>query len=311
MSTSLGSLPTRSIDHHAVDWSRVRHAAYALRQEFHYCYPGPIADLRQQLIVVPPPTHGDQRLRGFRIEVDAPEQWREEAADRFGNRVVRVHLPNVAASVRFTISIEVERCARERTALLSPMDGAVYLEETALTQPDAALREAARRLRERSEPSPIARALAITRWLHEAVRYDPHATSVSTTAAEAFALRTGVCQDYAQIMLVLCRLNGIPARYVSGHLLGEGGAHAWVEVLAPALDGDGLEAHAFDPTHGRAAGLSYLTVATGRDYRDVAPVSGTFTAPYGGALTAKKQAHVTALELALPERGERRELGAA
>lgn len=102
------------------------------------------------------------------------------------------------------------------------------------------------------------------------------------------------------------------ARCVSGHLLGEGGTHAWVEVLAPAADGSGeVEAHPFDPTHGRAAGLSHLTVATGRDYRDVAPVSGVFTAPYGGSLTARKRASVTELALATPERGGIRELGAA
>ena len=63
--------------------------------------------------------------------------------------------------------------------------------------------------------------------------YTHGVTGVRTTAAEAFALRRGVCQDYAHIMLALCRLCDLPARYVSGHLLGEGGTHAWVDVLLP------------------------------------------------------------------------------
>ena len=80
-----------------------------------------------------------------------------------------------------------------------------------------------------------------------------------------------MCQDYAHCMLALCRLCGLPARYVSGHLLGEGGTHAWVEVLRAAPDGpeDALRPVAFDPTHDRRAGLKYLTVAVGRDYDDV------------------------------------------
>jgi transglutaminase-like putative cysteine protease len=312
LSSILGSPPLRSIDHRAVDWGRVRHAVYSLRQEFLYDYPGPITDLHQRLIVVPPSIHGDQHLRSYTIEVDPPEGAREETVDRFGNRVVRVHVPRVTDSVRFAISLELERSARARLARVAAEAGAAYLEPTPLTLPDGALVDAARRLRERSEAGPLHRAIAITRWLHDAMTYDPVSTTVSTTAAEAFSLRAGVCQDYAQIMIVLCRLNGIPARYVSGHLLGEGGTHAWVEVLTPSPEtGAMLEAHAFDPTHGRAAGMTYLTVATGRDYRDVAPVSGTFTAPYGGSLRARKQAQITALELAMPERGGLRELGAA
>ena len=109
-------------------------------------------------------------------------------------------------------------------------------------------------------------------------------------------MRRGVCQDYAHIMAALCRLHGIAARYVSGHLLGEGGTHAWVEVLLPGPTADEAIVVPFDPTHGRRAGLSYLTIAVGRDYADVAPTSGTFTASYGGQLSARKHVNLTAVE---------------
>jgi hypothetical protein len=84
-------------------------------------------------------------------------------------------------------------------------------------------------------------------------------------------------------MLALCRLLGLPARYVSGHLVGEGGTHAWVEVLEP-VPGDAIEILAWDPTHDRPADLRYLTVAVGPDYRDVAPVSGTYRGAHGVAI---------------------------
>ena len=113
--------------------------------------------------------------------------------------------------------------------------------------------------------------------------------------------RRGVCQDYAHVMLALCRLRGLPARYVSGHLLGEGGTHAWVEVLLP--DPDRLRAASwrspFDPTHGRGAGLNYVTVAVGRDYGDVAPTSGTYRAGLPGNSRAQARG-VTAVEYFQP-----------
>src|ERR1019366_7671892 len=107
--------------------------------------------------------------------------------------------------------------------------------------------------------------------------YRADVTGVKTTAAAALALGQGVCQDYAHVMLSLCRLLGIPARYVSGHLVGEGGTHAWVEVLVAAPAVPGLPAAAavvaLDPTHDREVGENYLTIAIGRDYSDVAPTS--------------------------------------
>jgi transglutaminase-like putative cysteine protease len=132
------------------------------------------------------------------------------------------------------------------------------------------------------------------------------ATAVTTPAAEAWAAGIGVCQDYAHCTLALCRLCGLPARYVSGHVLGEGGTHAWVEGLVRhPQDEDALRAVPIDPTHDRRAGLRYITVAVGRDYLDVPPTSGTFDAPYGGELTTHRRAAVTRVEYLRPRRRRR------
>jgi transglutaminase-like putative cysteine protease len=87
-------------------------------------------------------------------------------------------------------------------------------------------------------------------------------------------------------MLSVLRTLGIPCRYVSGHLLGEGPPHAWVEVL---LDETIV---AYDPTHHRRAGLNYITVATGRDFADVTSTSGVFSGTATGKLHWNKQASV-------------------
>jgi transglutaminase-like putative cysteine protease len=77
---------------------------------------------------------------------------------------------------------------------------------------------------------------------------------------------------------------------VSGHLLGQGGTHAWVEVIVPR--GEQAAAVAFDPCNGRRTDGGYVTVATGRDYADVAPVSGSYFGPAAGRLTAGRRVGV-------------------
>jgi transglutaminase-like putative cysteine protease len=94
-------------------------------------------------------------------------------------------------------------------------------------------------------------------------------------------------------MLALCHLVGLPARYVSGHLLGQGGTHAWVEVIVPR-DREAV-AIPFDPCHARRGDTRYVTVATGRDYADVAPTSGTYIGPPGSRLTTNREVGVTAI----------------
>ncbi|HYN17041.1 MAG TPA: transglutaminase family protein [Actinomycetes bacterium] len=92
----------------------------------------------------------------------------------------------------------------------------------------------------------------------------------------------------------------MPTRYVSGHRLGEGGTHAWVEVLVPDRSRPGLlAAVGLDPTNARRTGHGYLTVAVGRDYADVSPTSGTFEADHGGRLSSSKRVGITAVEYGL------------
>lgn len=106
--------------------------------------------------------------------------------------------------------------------------------------------------------------------VHRHMHYERGCTTNATTAAEAFALRRGVCQDFAHVMLAACRAEGYLARYVNGMLAGEGETHAWVEVhLNGCWQG-------YDPTFNRPVGEGYIKLAHGRDTNDCAVNRGRF-----------------------------------
>ena len=286
--------PLQMLDHRQVDWSRVRRTATVIHQRFHYEYPGPIEHLRHRLVVFPPDRHGGQRLivRQLLVNVEATVR---ESTDAFGNLVCHVEAEWVERTLELEAQMLVERAPGQHPPSARGMRGQRFLEPTRLTAPDAHLIEVAHRLAATGDRNTLVER--INHWVWHSMSYAPGVTGVKTTAAEAIGLGQGVCQDYAHIMLAICRELALPARYVSGHLLGEGATHAWVEVLAP--DPSRPSRHtvqAFDPTHGRRVRPDYVTVAVGRDYADVAPTSGSYVAPYSGTLHSHKQAGITHVE---------------
>jgi transglutaminase-like putative cysteine protease len=102
---------------------------------------------------------------------------------------------------------------------------------------------------------------------------------------EVLAQQRGVCQDFAHVMLGLCRALKMPARYVSGYLAIEKAraTHAWVEVWIPTAGWLAL-----DPTHNQQSDASYIKIAIGRDYADVPPIAGY----YKGTLERKLEVEV-------------------
>ncbi len=120
---------------------------------------------------------------------------------------------------------------------------------------------------------------AIMAHIYSNYAYQPGVTSASTHSTEVFDRREGVCQDFAHVMIAMCRALGIPARYASGYffdpghcqLRGAQASHAWCEVYILGLGWFGL-----DPTNNKVVDDSYVKVATGRDYGDTAPVIGQY-----------------------------------
>lgn len=289
-------VPSWSSDPLQVDWTRVERTRYKIHQRITYRYDGPVRSLQQRLVVQPRSVHGDQRRISRRLSVrNATPMTVDASVDVFGNTVVTLNFPKVEHEVTFVSSSIVERDAQhgphlEPAALLSDLR---LLDATPLTSADKTIGRLAEELRA-SGLTGGALAFAANERVHNALTYQHGATSVRTTAAEALARRAGVCQDYAHVLLALTRRLGLASRYVSGQMLGFGGSHAWVEVLVPDAGGD-ARVLSLDPTHGRATGYEYITVAIGRDYADVAPLSGTYKAPFAGSLTATKRVFMTAL----------------
>lgn len=129
--------------------------------------------------------------------------------------------------------------------------------------------------------------LALARTIQSHFIYDTKATQADTPVADAFAIRRGVCQDFAHVLIVALRSVGLPAAYVSGYLrtypppgqprlVGADAMHAWVALWCGPLRGwVGI-----DPTNGVLANADHLVVGLGRDYSDISPIDGVFV---GGA----------------------------
>jgi transglutaminase-like putative cysteine protease len=115
--------------------------------------------------------------------------------------------------------------------------------------------------------------LALMKFVHSHLKYVSNSTHVHTHARDVLKDRRGVCQDFAHVMISLCRTLKIPALYVSGYLATEAASatHAWVEVLIP-----GVGWRALDPTNNRQTDETYVKIAVGRDYADVPPLTGNY-----------------------------------
>ena len=286
-----------AVDPSSLDWATARRVSYFLRQSFRYEYPEPIRDLNHRLVVIPPERFGDQRRLRHELSVDAEGARFEDRKDRFGNVIIDVFAPRVSKAIEFTAEVSVERHAAEPNRLADGWLADGYLlEPSALTAADDRILKAAESLASSAEWG-LPLADRINDWVYQSMTYQYGVTGVRTTAAEALALGSGVCQDYAHVMLAVARACGLPSRYVSGHLLGEGGSHAWVEVVLPTKDGTGdAVASTFDPTHASRGGLNYVTIAVGSDYSDVAPTSGTYLSAATGRLYTRKQVTLTELD---------------
>jgi transglutaminase-like putative cysteine protease len=229
-----------------------------------------------QVLRLQPRDHDGQYVAGWRIEVS--EDCRlQPFEDHFGNfaHTLSVDGPLAEVSVRVEGEVETQDTGGVVGGAIERFPPSLFLRDTALTRPDSAIVEYAAGLARAGEAS-LARLHALLRRLHEDFVFDPVPTHTATSASEAFALRRGVCQDYAHVFLAVARQLEIPARYVGGYLLSSDGAidqeagHAWAEAHVPDLGWV-----AFDPTHGVCASEAYVRVAVGLDYLDAAPVRGT------------------------------------
>ncbi|MVN22929.1 transglutaminase family protein [Mucilaginibacter arboris] len=128
------------------------------------------------------------------------------------------------------------------------------------------------------EQTPLQVAKALSNYIYQNFEYKAGVTTVETTLDEVWELKSGVCQDFAHLLLVMVRMANIPARYVSGYICpnkngmrGEGATHAWVEAYIPFYGWLGL-----DPTNNISVNDKHVRLAVGRNFSDCSPVKGTY-----------------------------------
>ena len=241
-----------------------------------YHYDPPVNGVIQTLRLTPR-NHEGQYVMRWRVEVSANCRLGQHE-DAFGNVI-----HNFAAEGRLdSLSVHVEGDV-ETQDTAGVVRGAVerfppglFLRESQLAHADAAIATFAEKCEADANGDPLTLLHTIQSRLHQDITFDTDPTHVATTAAEAFALKRGVCQDFAHILIAACRNRGIPARYVSGHLMRADGVvfqdagHAWAEAHIPDLGWV-----ASDPANGICATEAYVRVAVGLDYLSAAPVRGT------------------------------------
>ena len=226
-----------------------------------------------QLLRVEPCGHHDQHVVHWRLDTDTDGHLRR-GHDAFGNITHMFYadapIRRLALHVRGEVDTSETHGVLRDTA--EPLPVGIFLRTTALTTADDAIRAFARSA---ADANPLTACHAMLTGLYERMTFDPDVTHSHTDAIHAFGISAGVCQDYSHIFLAAARDLGIPARYVSGHLVRADGlviqpaGHAWVEAYLPDLGWTG-----FDPTNGMSTTDAYLRVAVGLDYLDCAPVRG-------------------------------------
>jgi len=266
---------------------------FEVRHRTEYLYQAPVLEAYGEIRLTPPDTP-TQQVQEHTIEMDpavAVSPYDDHHGNRTNffsvpfrhsrlvieNRLVVETRPSVLPSESLAVSVsEVRQILRSRLA-----DTFGYLEFTRSVEPVAEAGRWARRFLPGGRP--IGAALeALNDAIYHEFKYQTGSTENTTRLAEVWRQRRGVCQDFAHVMLGILRSAHIPARYVCGYietdrppdgrrLRGAAATHAWVEVFLP-----GLVWVALDPTNRQWCGERHVIVARGRDYREAAPMRGTF-----------------------------------
>ncbi|MDD7442907.1 MAG: transglutaminase family protein [Sutterellaceae bacterium] len=213
-----------------------------------------------------PQERPEQEITEFDLRVTPRVTGATFGRDSFGNTTYHGRIPEPHTEFTFTISGKAIRDESRRRIELFPLP--CYRYPSALTRPSETLRNLLRSIPE--DPDPLREVDLLRVAVHASLEYRSGVTNVSTTASEALEGGQGVCQDFTHVFIALCRMRGLPARYVSGLPLGEGASHAWAEVWCSGLW------RGVDATRDCAADDNYLKFCTGRDFSDCPIEQGVF-----------------------------------
>lgn len=252
-------------------------------------YPDLVTTSYNELRMQPADEPGQSVLSSY-IEID-PYEGMQYYTDYFGNRVAAfdVHRPHRSLTITSATTVETFDVADAQPAAMGwdELGGSgcddfyeEYLAATPLTMLDDELITVAAHLKDGGTPAET--GTAICDWVHRTLTYEQGATSIHTSAIDAYHDRRGVCQDLSHLAIGMMRSAGLPTRYVSGYLHPDsdagigttvvGESHAWVEFW------DGRW-NSFDPTNAQRTGLGHVVAGRGRDYQDTPPIRGVYAGP--------------------------------
>jgi transglutaminase-like putative cysteine protease len=269
---------------------------YTVEHETRYAYRVPVSQ-SWQLAHLTPRNLPWQKLLAHSLRIEPEPDERREARDAFGNGVTHfgVHSPHPLLRVHMACDLDVSdrpdaqrleslswEAVREAVRSSPSQDGLVpaRMAESSSLVPwsDAARAWAAPSFA--AGRCWLASVMGLMHRIHADFEFEPGATTITTSVDEVLVQKSGVCQDFAHLMIACLRSHGLPARYVSGYLLtdpppgrprllGVDASHAWVAAYSP-LHG-WVE---FDPTNDTCADRRHITLAWGGDFADVVPLRG-------------------------------------
>lgn len=241
-----------------------------------------------------PRTEGSQRCLSFMLDIE-PAARVSVHRDYLGNFVHFFNMPikhrylEIAAEAVVQVDPMLDLPDALPAAAWDELDGLRdnpefydYLRPSKLTNSPTLMKELRAELGLKRMDDPLTQVHQLTHTIYDLFAYVPNATSVDSPVDDVIIGRQGVCQDFAHVMLALCRWLGIPARYVSGYLYRQkeepdhvrsvpDASHAWIEAYLPGLGWRG-----FDPTNDLICLNQHIRVGVGRDYVDVPPTHGVF-----------------------------------
>jgi transglutaminase-like putative cysteine protease len=289
-----------------------------IRHLTEYRYAAPVRESVMELWVQPQ-KNARQRLISFDLELDPPAQL-FSYVDAFANAVYHfdVPQPHDLLTIRSRALVETEPPEELPEALDGGEWGRLnshfvqgecfdFLKPNGFVTETAALKAFAKshHIDDLRHNDPLSAVRDLCGAIYEAFEYEPGVTRADSPIDDTLKAGRGVCQDFAHIMIAICRSWGVPARYVSGYLFtdrNEGdrsdpdATHAWVEVFLPSLRWVG-----FDPTNNVIAGERHVVVAVGRDYADVPPSRGVYKGEADSELAVGVSVRQTRTATAEPE----------
>ncbi|QXH44343.1 transglutaminase family protein [Pseudomonas xanthosomatis] len=253
----------------------------SIRHDTTYSYASDVCNSIQFLRLTP---RSSQRQRIDAWQLELPCKVKAQI-DPYGNilHVLTLDKPHGHLALTASGQVEIDPDCEHEAESQSPLP---FLRSSQLTQADDALRAfAARHCGEHRDRAAL---IGLMQGLAEHMPYSPGATSVGTTASEAFSGAAGVCQDHTHAFLACARSLGVPARYVSGYLCTEDeqhlASHAWAEAWVDQAW------YSFDITNRLTRPERHLKLAIGLDYLDACPVRGVRRG--GGTESMQASVHV-------------------